>query len=93
MLIPIDQRLRRAPSIPSQAIRMMSKVIAKHFDLSSLYDKPVIQKAKPTSKAPVAAQDIAATWIGDFDKSIRAKDASAVAALFQNDGSETCKRL
>jgi len=69
----------------------MSKVIAQHFDLSSLYDKPVIQKAKPTSKATVAAQDIAATWIGDFDNAIRAKDASAVAALFQNDGSETCK--
>jgi hypothetical protein len=67
----------------------MSKVLAKHFDLSLLHDKPVIQQAKPTSKAPIAAQDIAATWIGNFDKAVRAQDASAVAALFQNDGSET----
>ena len=65
----------------------MSTTVARHFDLSTLYDKPVVQKAKPSPKTPLPAQEVAAKWIHDFDEAIRARDAAAVAALFQEDGS------
>lgn len=64
----------------------MSTILAKHFDLTSLCDKPVSQKAKSTSKPGSSAQEIAAAWIGKFDKAINEKDAHAVSTLFQEDG-------
>jgi len=71
----------------------MSTILAKHFDLSSLYDKPVSQKPKPKSAAPISAQDIAASWFGNFGRAIEEKDAAAVAALFQEDGMQTCESI
>ena len=64
----------------------MSSILERHLDLETLHEKPVVQKLKLTPKPAKPIDEIAQQWITTFNEAIGSKDAAAVAALFQEDG-------
>ena len=65
----------------------MSAGVERSFEAGSLYDKPVVQKEIETPKAHKPVSEIAEKWIANFNEAIQSKDATAVAALFLENGS------
>ena len=64
----------------------MTTILQRHLDLNTLHDKPVIQKERVTPKPKKPIDEIAKKWMSKFNEAITSKDASAVAELFQEDG-------
>jgi hypothetical protein len=77
----------------AKVTNIMSTILARYFDLTTLNEKPVIQAEKPTPKPSSSPQEIAAKWIGEFDHAIQTKNASAVANSFQEDGIKPYKEI
>jgi hypothetical protein len=68
----------------------MATILERNLDLNTLHEKPVIQKEKVTPKPQKPVSEIADKWIAVFNQAISAEDSSAVAALFQEDGTLSC---
>jgi hypothetical protein len=64
----------------------MASTRERHLDLSTLHDKPVVQKDKYSPKPQSPIEEIARKWITEFNDLIRRNDAAAVPVLFQEDG-------
>lgn len=58
------------------------------FSSLTLTDEPVLQTPRVSPKPPatVPVQTLAEKWIVGFNRAITARDSSAVAALFHEDG-------